>query len=172
MNPKTIATFIVLVIVGTFSFSLLWPKISEIQKLHGELSNKRTDALIISERIETTRKAISQFEGLSAGDMEVIESALPDDADLPNLFVLIESLVASAGLIGENIEVDESLTSLGVSLTLRGEYGALKAFLREIEKSLRIFDLESITFSAPDNLRGSEGGFVFGIKMKTYINNE
>lgn len=170
MSSKAITTFVILALIGVAFFVLLWPKIGEIQGVRGEVSDKSADGAIIKERVETTRKAISQFQGLSDSDINMVESALPNDVDLPNLFVLIQSLISSAGLIGEDIRVGEDSGGVSISFTLRGGYESLKAFLSEAEKSLRIFDLESITFTSSGARGGDENSFIFGLKMKTYIN--
>ena len=167
MNPKTITTFVVLAAAGVVFFLMVWPKVGEVQGLRAALSDRQADALIIGNRFESTKKAIEQFNRLSKADIGLVESALPESPDLPNLYILLQSIISSAGLIGEDIQVtkDKNDDSLNISVTLHGSYESLKAYLSEAEKSLRIFDVESITFSSPE----VSSIFKFGVKMKTWL---
>ena len=165
MNPKIITILIVLAVSGVLSVVFIWPKVGVVQDMRVQVGSRQAEARVIEQRFQATAEAVSQYEKLSAEDIEMVESALPIEADLSNLYILLQSLISSAGLIGEGIQVDERIGSLDISFTLHGTYESFKAFLIEAERSLRIFDVETITFSS----ERSPGSITFGVKMKTYI---
>jgi Tfp pilus assembly protein PilO len=167
MNPKSIITFVIILFAGAVLVVLVWPKAREIGVLRGEILGGREDALLIEQKFETTKKAILEFNNLSREDLAIIESALPADADLPNLFVLMQSLIASSGLVGEDIKVVERDDGLDIGFTLLGSYESFKQFLSEAEKSLRIFDVQTIIFSA--DTRETQDTFKFLVTMKTWL---
>jgi len=145
MNPKTITVLAVIALAGVVLFVLVRPKIGEIQALRGEFESKQSDAQIIEQRIQTTKKAIAQFDSVSGSDIDMVESALPDESDLPNLFILTHNVA------------------------LHGSYGSFKQFLREVEKSLRILDVESIVFSSVGTKSPGMDILTFKVRMKTWL---
>ena len=167
MNPKSIITFVILLFAGAALVVLVWPKAREVGVLRGEILGSRQDALLVEQKFETTKKAILEFNNLSREDLNAIESALPADADLPNLFILMQSLIASSGLVGEDIKVVERDDGLDIGFTLLGSYESFKQFLSEAEKSLRIFDVQTIIFSA--DTRETQDTFKFLVTMKTWL---
>lgn len=167
MNPKSIITFVIVLFAGIVLVFWVWPLARSVGVLYGEISGNREDALQIEQKLETTRKAISQFNNISRGDLDIVESALPAEADLPNLFVLMQSLIASSGLVGEDIKVTEIDRGLDIGFSLRGSYESFKQFLAGAEKSLRIFDVQTITFSVDTS--EIQDTFKFGVKMKTWL---
>lgn len=167
MNPKSIITFVIVLFIGVVLVVLVWPKARAVGVLYGEILENREDALLIEQKFETTKKAVSQFNNLSREDLGIIDSALPDEADLPSLFVLMQSLIASSGLLGEDIKVIEKDDGLDIGFSLRGSYESFKQFLAEAEKSLRIFDVQTITISSDTS--EIQDAFKFGVKMKTWL---
>jgi Tfp pilus assembly protein PilO len=99
----------------------------------------------------------------------MVESALPDESDLPNLFILTHNLISSSSLIGEDIEIKEEDGGFGISVALHGSYGSFKQFLLEAEKSLRIFDVESIVFSSVGAKSSGTDILTFKVSMKTWL---
>ncbi len=167
MNPKSIITLVIVLFAGVILVVLVWPKARAVGVLRGEILENRADALRIEQKLETTKKAISEFNNLSRADRDVVESALPNEADLPNLFVLMQSLIASSGLVGEDIKVIEIDRGLDIGFSLQGSYESFKQFLEEAEKSLRIFDVQTINFSGDTSK--TQDTFRFGVKMKTWL---
>lgn len=165
MNPKSITILVVLAVSGVLAGVFIWPEVGVVQDMRARVGSRQAEVRVIEQRFYATAEAVSQYEKLSAEDIEMVGLALPEEADLPNLYILLQSLISSAGLIGEGIQVNEGIGSLGISFTLHGTYESFRAFLIEAERSLRIFDVETITFSS----ERSSDNITFGIKMKTYI---
>lgn len=201
MNPRTIAVFAILTLAGLVSFFLVWPKIGEVNSLRNKLSKQREEGLLARSRFETTQQAIAQFQSLPKKDRDLVDSAFPDAVDLPNLFVLVDALISRSGLVGEDIHISVTPRSniqqaqpitqataavaprflstvpsspfgeTDITFTAVGSYESLKIFLDAIEKSLKIFDLQTVTLEASEKSEQVHGGFKFGVTLKTYYND-
>jgi len=200
MKPKVIITFVALVFSAVLVFVLVLPEFKELGSLRDRLLKQKEETAQIRNKFETTRQAIIQFERLIPKDIERVNLSLPDKMDLPDLLVLVDSLIAQAGLIGEDINISfpsvkegkpaiflpqtagvitpkfikqEEFSGRGeanINLSVIGSYESFKAFLEQLEKSLRIFDVQSVSFSTPQTAERIAGAFRFGVSMKTYYN--
>lgn len=170
MNPKTIAIFVLVAFAGVIFFLLVKPKFSELGDFRDKLARQKENLKIVNEKLEATKASIAQFKVMDKRDKELIDSALPDDEDLPNLFVLIDSLAYSGGLITKDIEIKTGdINDVNITVSAIGSYGSLKAFILGAQKSLRIFDVEDISISPEEKKEGGSGNFKFEISMKTYF---
>ncbi|TAK05573.1 hypothetical protein EPO33_00270 [Patescibacteria group bacterium] len=97
-----------------------------------------------------------QFAALSRTDTERLERFLPSEADVPAVITALEELSRLAGLqmlaVDTNPRKDSiaGLPSVGgtdVAVSLAGgDYPKLKAFVRNLEGSLRLFDVTAVAF--------------------------
>jgi len=198
MKPKLITTFVILIFSAVFVFLFVLPKFEELGNLRDRFSKQKNETEQIKSKFETTRQAILQFERLTAKDIELVNLALPDESDLPDLLVLVDLLIARAGLIGEDINISFSESkeqkpavlapaTLGaiapkflireessgrreanINFSAIGSYESFKAFLGQLEKSSRIFDLTSVSFATTKISEKISGSFRFGVSIKTY----
>jgi len=177
MNPKVITTFVILVAAVLVGFFLVFPQVRKAQSARDEFAKKKLTTEKILESLATTKLAISKFKNIDSAQKERVGDALPKDTDLPNLLFLMNSIISSSGLIAENIMVDVAEPGTGqylaeqatINLTIRGSYESFKAFLGTIEKNLRIFDVETISFSSPERTKEGFGSTRFSVTLKTYF---
>ena len=97
-----------------------------------------------------------QFATLARTDAERLERFLPPDADVPAVITALEELTRLAGLqmlaVDTNPRKDSvpGLPSVGatdVAVSLAGgDYAKFKALLRNLEGSLRLFDVTAVAF--------------------------
>ena len=200
MAPKTLITILLLIFSGALFFLLVMPQFREVRALADAKTRLQGEVATVQEKIISTKNTIAKFMAIEREDVARIEAALPKEIDLPNLLVLVESLVSSSGLITQDIDVLVSKPVVGVArsqaavagargisprflskpteedrghraatiaLSMLGTYESFKGFLQDAERSLRIFDVETISFSSPASGQ-STGVFRFSMKMKTY----
>lgn len=156
MNPKTIIIFVLLVFAGVLFVTFGLPRIRDIQDLRSDTLEQAKALEIVQEKFESTKGVISQFQSIEEGDRRRIASALPKSLDLPNLLVHLDALVSSSGLLSEAIDARETV----INITVLGNYESLKVFLNELEQSLRIFDVETVSFTEDSR---------FSLSIKTYF---
>ena len=108
--------------------------------------------------------------------LEEIRKGLPADPALPSLIRHLEGLVADSGLqmagIGpfSTTELSErpGLKETTIEMSVVGNsYNSLKSFMRELERSIKLFNISSATI-AP--VAGEEGAahFSLTLSLKTY----
>lgn len=186
MNLRTIT----IIIFGLFTLALFYnsflPRVEQIQALRDNVNRQKQNFLAISERLEVTKRAVTKFKGLTAEEREVVDSALPEGEDLPNALLLLDSTVRSAGLIVEDIKIggatskskeavteskalEQEIEGVAFDITALGGYESLKAFLRAAEKTLRIMQVESVTFAAASPLAKGVDNFRFSIRVKAHF---
>ncbi len=105
------------------------------------------------------------YEDLEDSSKRILE-ILPDQKDLPSIFVQLEALAHSHNLFLGTIDIagdtafedeEQNLNSsklhkLNINLSLTGgDYFTLKEFLLDVEKNLRLLDIKSIVFTPESN---------------------
>lgn len=118
---------------------------------------------------EELRKTASRLEGYKDVVLK-IDSALPSNPLLPELFNFIQKLCSQSGLvlskigtISTNALPQGQLKETKAEITVSGNYSAFKNFLSGLEKSSRLIEVESVSFSATE-----KEPFVFNLKIKIY----
>lgn len=168
---RNILTIFFIFFTIIFGFFFLWPKFQEFRASQANLKEKEIelqgkgeffiDLKEISQKIKEYQEPLSK-----------INTALPPEPSLVNLFDFLQNLSSRYGLIIKKIDslgtnpssdfpqLKESLISLEVS----GDYPSFKNFLSLLEESARLIEVENVSFSSSSG----EEFFTFQLKMKVY----
>jgi Tfp pilus assembly protein PilO len=169
--PKTpLILFLLFLLVLGIIF--LWqPKYQKFINLRLNVQEKKLE-------LQTKEDYFSQLSKLSdklkeyEAQLAKINTALPPEPSIPNLFYYLGKTSSQSGLILENITLDKispieegaRVKGISLSLVLYGNYPAFKNFLSVIQKSARLIEAESVSFSSPTK----EEMFSFNLKIKTF----
>ena len=131
-----------------------------------------TDRRLLSANLE---KLINQYNG-RVNDILLFEKSVPAGQSIPEILVNLEALVSENGLIfgGVEFKTQESklpgVKTLAMDLKLKGSYLAFTNYLKAVEKSLRLFDVTSVSFSGigPGQPEININGLEFNVKINTY----
>lgn len=175
-----IAVFLViaiLVLSYLLTFNKEYNKIKSLgtvdyQKKINELESKKSNLAQI-EKVYDSYKKISQEE------IKKLSIMLPPEKDVPSLFIEMEALAKESGLALNSIDVAQAgavsitagvaegsatlnMKKLNINLKIQGidSYDRLKLFLGNVEKSIRILDLNSLSYSPAQDS--------YGISLVTY----
>lgn len=145
-----------------------------------------------SSRLEAMLKKYDALNQSSLGDLEAV---LPPKPDIAGLFVSAEALAAKSNLRLISLSVapvaqagsantpagkqpaapvlDQNLKSLDVSMTVGGggSYESFKTFLVNIEDSLRLFNIQSLTFTPPQEEtagKAAEATNTYVVNLRTF----
>ena len=136
------------------------------------------DALSHARTLISVRDSLlTKYKQIPAGDLEKLTKFLPDGVDNVRLVIDLKNIVAKYGLDLKNVRVSslkaqspddratvgrkyESVT-LGFSVT--ANYDLFRLLLADLEKSLRIIDITSLSFSASERDQ-----YDFNIQVRTY----
>jgi Tfp pilus assembly protein PilO len=125
--------------------------------------------------LEDLKSLKVDYESLEA-DVQNLFYVLPDEKDLPDLYVQIENIVTQNNLDLQSINITEltaaeeakpipGIDQLSINLTIgQADYFRLKSLLNDIENSLRLLDVASISYSSQNN--------TFSIILNTYYRPE
>lgn len=130
---------------------------------------------------------LSRYNALDPAALERLQKLLPDHVDNVRLILDIDSLATRYGLGLENVEVGapessgNTKTIAGTigsqsrvydSLTLRfnthGTYASFSAFMKDLESSLRIVDLENLEISRERVLSSGVLSYRYSLTLRTY----
>lgn len=120
-----------------------------------------------------------KYENLPQNEVQKLEKVLPSQSDIVSLAVNFDSIAARYGISIKSINSTDSSTQsvdgivqapssslyheATVTLSFIADYESFRGFMSDIEKSLRIIDIQSVTFESSDN-----GLYDFKVTVKTY----
>lgn len=179
---KGVFPIVAVVIAGVVFYWYIDPtytKIKDLRKEEATLNAALTRAL----ELQSTRdQLLSRYNTFSPEDLSRIEKMLPDHVDNVRLALDMDSMAAQYGMRIRNVSIEKqeekakpsrqtksvgpderTYESMVLSFTVTGEYDTFRAFLNDLEKSLRLVDIEGLSFSSTD-----QGLYDFTIALRTY----
>lgn len=166
-----LAAILIIIAIGIF-FAYVSPTYGEVQALRVE-ERRFDEALDRSRELIAVRdQLLEKYNGFSTNNLDRLEKLLPNHIDSVRLIIDVDGIAAEHGLRVEDIGVDVSDTGVNeeetvgeatLSFSVQASYGTLKQFLADLESSLRLLDVTSISFKT------AAGGLSqYNITLKTY----
>jgi Tfp pilus assembly protein PilO len=111
-----------------------------------------------------------------ASDLTPFSKAIPVGQNIPELLINLEALASENGLIfsGVNFKPEDlkapNVKTLIMEVKVKGSYPAFQNYLKAVEKSLRLFDVTSVSFSgvAPGQGNANPNNLDFNLLINTY----
>ena len=178
---------IFLIVISAGVYFLVVPEINKARQITKEFLPTKAKELELLDQYDAKIVALenlsAQAESQNSRSMELLKQVLPSTSNVPELIAQLEALTKKSGFFmgnlsisesiasptkkattGKNQTVDSNLRSINISLSLTGgEYASFKALLDNIEKNVRLLDINSISFSVNE---GVAGGYL--LNLKTY----
>ncbi|MSU56080.1 MAG: hypothetical protein EXS51_02100 [Candidatus Taylorbacteria bacterium] len=126
-----------------------------------------SDALLKTREIEEVRKGLlTRYNAIPLEDRERLEKLLPDHIDSVRLIIDVNNIASQYGMTLKNISLTNSATeqtntsspalgpqeeltkAVGLRFGIKGTYDNFRAFLHDLEQSLRIVDIKTISFGS------------------------
>lgn len=139
------------------------------------------------------QQLISRFNSFNPADLDRLQKLLPDHVDNVRLILDMDNMATNRGMSLKNVEVSgvsgkdapvktvigtlgdssRKYESLIVSFSTAGTYENFKTFLNDLEASLRIVDLQSLSLAPAGAISGTISNpgdpiYNFNISLKTY----
>lgn len=157
-----------LVIGGT----LVYPNYQDLTELKVDINLKQSELVNKTRRVSELARLKEQLDRHTI-ELERIDAAIPQDAEIPTLFNFIQNISATSGLVLRFISAAETegrfensdLVVVSISISVTGSYDALKEYISQIEKSPRILEIQSVAFSS---LLSEDEQFDFTISFNAY----
>ncbi len=176
-------------------FAYTDPVYKDVKELRVQVASY-DEALDNSKKLEEAKNALNQeYNTFTEDELERLRKLLPDNVDNIRLILEIESVAVRYGMTIQNVEFDvakrdatgkeieetskdlkETQKEYGVfdlSFSTEGTYPNFVAFLADVEKSLRIVDINQIDFTSPENNPVQGFGkpkdiYKYDISLRTY----
>lgn len=194
---RLITVFIGVGLAGAIFFLYTKPAYDEVQVTQAQIAQYDAALDKAAELQKLKQTLLARFNAFSPTDLDRLHKLLPDHVDNVRLILDLDNLAGRFGLSLQNVDVSSSdsqgakkQTAVGAigasnqkydSLTLtfgtRSTYSTFIRFLTDLESSLRIVDLISLTIdpdssgaaSADGRIQGtSEPQYTYKITLKTY----
>ena len=149
----------------------IWPEYQRIKSLETKIEEINYQIKNQEDYLSYLKDIDKKIKEEYSVKISLIDYALPEDPNLPLLYDFMFKTCSQNGLILTSISNDVSepkdeetgKTSLGLELS--GTYSSFKDFISALENSARIFEIESISFSSPE-----EKDLPFDFNLKTMTN--
>jgi len=195
--PIISVILLIVLLVGGYFF--WWPKYQEFKE-QGRILEQKARFLEQKNSYYSNLGTLYNKLDTYKENFDKIDSALPVEVSLPVLFDLIQNITSENGLVlndisssvedtgsspteiseksavGEEIKPDENseIKKISLSLSLSSSYSSFKNLLSAIYKSARLFEVNSISFSSPEEKELKEGPevkalFDFNLSLETYF---
>jgi Tfp pilus assembly protein PilO len=147
-----------------------------------DIDGVRTELTDLQEKVDQVEQAKAKldkmqesFNTISPGDREKLDKMIPTGSSREDMLLMINGIVSRGNVELENLSLKASgktgeagnLSTLDVSIGVRGTYSALINFLNEIEYMVRLTDIQNLTFSAAE-----KDEYSFAITAKAYYAGE
>lgn len=168
-----------LILSGIVFFFYVNPKYDDIKVLRAE-EEKFDVALNRSQELIAVRDALlAKFNGFSSNDVDRLEKLLPDNVDNVRLILDLDGIAAAHGISLQEVSVAQVTETvpdgdeLGPSTSVIGSfdldfsvttrYDSFINFIRDIEDSLRVLDIQRINTTKSDVDNSS-----YDVTIRTY----
>jgi len=150
----------------------LWYSTQAALELKKENENNLAQRKQLAANLE---RLIGQYNERTS-DLVSFSKAIPVGQNIPELLINLEALASENGLIfsGVNFKPKDLKTpnvkTLIMEIKIKGSYPALQNYLKAMEKSLRLFDVTSISFNgiAPGQVNVNLNNLEFNLSVNTY----
>ncbi len=184
---RTIISFLCILAAGGIFFMYTKPTYDKVQVTNGEIAQYNEALEKAAELQQVKQSLLSRYNTFDPSDIERLQKLLPDHVDNVRLILDIDSLAAKHGMAIQNVAVssaqsvqggrETAISSVGASkqkydsLTLKfstqGTYQSFRQFLGDLEASLRIVDLVSLSITRASEIAGSDS-YAYDITLRTY----
>lgn len=182
---KLIIAGIGLIFAGSIFFTYTKPAYANIGIIKAQIAQYEEALKKAAELDKRKQELLDKRNSFNADDLKRLELMLPDHADNIGLILELDSIASRYGMALENADVStdsasaaEGVTSAGEivgvapaysTITLHfstfGTYDHFRSFMLDLESSLRLVDLVSLSL-APDS--NAPGSYLYDVTIKTY----
>ena len=170
-----ILPFILFSAALAIGFWVLWPLYGDIQASL-ILKEQNQDNLAQRKKLtENLERLIGQYNERGS-DIASLDKAIPKGQNVPELLINFEAIASENGLILGNINFKpkdlkaQGIKTLVAEIKVKGSYANFLNYLKSLEKSLRIFDVISISFTGipPGQVGTRIDNMEFNLTVNTY----
>lgn len=168
---------LILISVGLF-YTFISPQYQKTGALRAEADEYKGVIDNVNMLVETRDRLMDQYRDFPKLEVERLNKILPDDVDMVRLAKDLDSIASAQGISISRISVEadkdddaRAIIESGVSthedsmvsFEFISTYESFKRFMADLEDSLRISDIESVSFEV-----GESNLYEYRVSMRTY----
>jgi Tfp pilus assembly protein PilO len=185
-----------IIIAGAIFFLYTQPTYDQSKTIQTQIANYDTALQKAAELQTLKQQLLARYNAFNPSDIERLQKLLPDHVDNIRLILDMDNIATHDGMSLSNVDISGNTSMAGDTKTVIGSLGAgtqkystltiafstsgtytdFKKFLSDLQSSLRIVDMTTLTISPggavavlPGQQQTSnEPVFTFGIGLKTY----
>jgi Tfp pilus assembly protein PilO len=184
---KTILSIVGLAIAGAAFFLYTQPSYDSVRALESEIGDYNQALQKATELQQLKQSLLSRFNAFNPADVDRLYRLLPDHVDNVRLVLELDNLAVRHGMALQNVILSnprdetesgavsaigagrQKYSSLTLKFTTFGSYENFRAFMHDLESSLRIVDLVSLNLQeARDFQSVTELLYRYDITVRTY----
>ena len=178
---KGVFPIIAVLVAGALFYWYIDPTYDAVKILRAEEATLNT-ALSRALELQTTRdQLLSRYNTFNTEDLVRLEKLLPDHVDNVRLVLDMDGMASQYGMRIRNVAIEKqeekkktrntqtvgpderAHESMLLSFSVNGDYSTFRTFLSDLEQSLRLVDVEGVSFSSTDT-----GLYEFTVALRTY----
>jgi Tfp pilus assembly protein PilO len=167
-------------LVGFLAYIL--PTYRDIAALRAEQADYNT-VLDNAKKLQQERnKLVEKYNALDPALLAQLNTLLPNNPGNVKLILELDALARQYGMVLQNVKIDDAdavqagtarpgtpainseVGNLKITFSLLGPYPGFTNFVRSVEKSLRVIDIQKVSFNAVDDKQN----YQYTIGVKTY----
>lgn len=169
---------ILIIIVGALYVTWISPTYGEVQGLQAKQATLK-DALGKAQQVKQLESQLqSGLSAITPDQMTHLITMVPDNVDNIRLLIEVNDIAAKDGMTIDGLNIPPKPTidpgaigsaqggygTFTFGFTAHGTYDQLLTFLDQLAHNLRMVDIQSLSFSAPDK----SNTYDYGITLDTY----
>ena len=190
---RLITAIITAVIAGGIFFFYTQPAYDIVRADQAQIDqyNQALDKAAQLQQLKQT--LLSRYNAFDSGSLDHLQKLLPDHVDNIGLILELDNLAGRYGLALQNVDVstpstqapsakstvgslgdaNRAYSSLTLTFSTQGSYDSFVQFLSDLQSSLRIVDIVSLTVSPASTGSGAHAGatqplYTYQITLRTY----
>jgi len=157
---------IILGLVVLFGFGI--PKWNDTQAMRDEVNVLRAVKDDVDDAIQIHKDLTERYSKISRESIDRLQKMIPPEAGREQIILILRNIATRNGMDIKELSFSESTQASGGVLQQRliveGSYDGFQGFLRDVEKSLRLSNVERISFSSSE-----DGNFNFTLSLDSYF---
>jgi Tfp pilus assembly protein PilO len=165
---------LILASLGLF-FGYIDPNYTGIQDLQAKKIDYDKALDSAAQLAQERDKLLAKLNSFKTEDLNRLTKLLPDNIDSVRLIIDIDGIASGFGMRIRNFKVEtakeqslvgsdaETYGTLSMTFSTTGTYETFTSFIRSLESSLRIIDVQAISFSSSENQLDD-----YSVTIKTY----
>lgn len=180
---RTLISLVCLVAAGAIFFMYTQPTYDSVKKVNTQVAQYDAALSKASELQQRKQQLLSVYNTFDPSDIERLQKLLPDHVDNIRLILDLDSLAGKHAMAIQNVAVSSAASaqsqtstlgsvsaskqhydSLTIKFTTQASYETFQQFLTDLEESLRIVDLISLSITRTSD----PSVYTYDITLRTY----